>query len=396
MDIQNSIKELSEKYFEEIRKIRRHLHQNPELSFEEFETSAYIIKQLKEWGISYSDGFIKTGIVAKIEGNNPSKKVVALRADMDALPIQELNNVAYKSLNNNVMHACGHDVHSSSLLGTLKILNELKEYFEGTVLFIFQPGEERVPGGAKLMIAEGALSNPKPDLVIGQHVMPNMDVGTVGFKEGNYMASSDEIYITISGKGGHAAMPHQITDTVLVASHIIVALQQVVSRHAISTTPTVLSFGKVNAPGATNVIPSEVEIEGTFRTMDESWRGKAHMLIKQIAENIATGMGAECFVKIKNGFPMLKNDVETTRKASNYARQLLGNKNVIDMDIRMTAEDFAVYSQHFPATFYRLGVKNKDVNQVRDLHTPTFDIVEEALITGMQTMAWLAFSFLME
>ncbi len=396
MDIKQRIKDLSEKYFEEVKKTRRHLHQNPELSFEEFKTSEYITQILDELKIDYKKGIVKTGIIAKVEGENPGKRVIALRADMDALPIQEQNNVTYKSQVDGVMHACGHDVHSSSLIGSLKILNELKEHFEGTILFIFQPGEERAPGGAKRMLAEGALDDPKPGLIIGQHVMPAMNTGTVGFKEGKYMASSDEIYISLKGKGGHAAMPDQVTDTVLIASQIIVSLQQIVSRNADPTIPTVLSFGKVIANGATNVIPYEVNIEGTFRTMDESWRGKAHLRIREIATGIAESMGAECHVKILNGFPLLKNESEVTRKAAQFAKDFLGEENVLDLDIRMTAEDFAFYSQKFPTTFYRLGIKNKNTNAVRALHTSNFDIEEEALKTGMATMAWLAYSFLDE
>ncbi|NOZ45354.1 MAG: amidohydrolase [Chlorobi bacterium] len=396
MDIKQTIKQLSEDYFKEIRSIRRHLHQFPELSFEEYKTSEFIQNKLDELDIKYEKGFVKTGIVARIEGKNPAKKVVALRADMDALPIAEQNNVSYKSKIKNVMHACGHDIHSASLLGTIKILNEIKDSFEGTVLFIFQPGEERVPGGAKLMLAEGALNNPKPGLIIGQHVMPTMNAGTIGFKKGKYMASSDEIYITISGKGGHGAMPEQNTDTVLIASHIIVSLQQIVSRNANPTIPTVLSFGKVIANGATNVMPDVVKIEGTFRTMDETWRRKAHLQIEEIAKSIAKGMGAECDIKILNGFPLLVNNEDITEKSYRFAEELLGSENVIDMDIRMTAEDFAYYSQCFPATFYRLGVKNKNTNFVKALHSSNFDIDEEALKTGMATMAWLAYSFLNE
>lgn len=396
MDIKQAIKNLAENYFEEVRLIRRHIHQNPELSYEEYKTSEYISALLDEFGISYKNGIVKTGIIAKVEGKNPGKKIIALRADMDALPVQEQNNISYKSQVDNVMHACGHDVHSSSLLGTIKILDKIRDHFEGTVLFIFQPGEERVPGGAKLMIAEGALDDPKPELIIGQHVMPYMDVGTVGFKEGIYMASSDEIYITVKGKGGHAAMPDQINDTVLIASQIIVSLQQIVSRNTDPTIPTVLSFGKIIANGATNVIPDEVYIEGTFRTMNEVWRGKAHIRIKEIAIGIAESMGAECQVKILNGFPLLRNNIEITKKSVQFAKEFLDDENVIELDIRMTSEDFAYYSLHFPTTFYRLGVKNKNTTAVRALHTSKFDIEEEALKTGMATMAWLAYSFLNE
>jgi amidohydrolase len=390
------IRKLSDDYFAEIKNIRRHLHQHPELSFSEFETSAFIKGKLNEYNIPYKDGYVETGIVGKIEGRNPESKVIALRADIDALPIVEQNEVEYKSKNEGVMHACGHDVHTASLLGTAKILSALKNDFEGTILLIFQPAEEKLPGGAKLMLKEGALSDPKPDVVIGQHVMPGMEAGKVGFRKGMYMASADEIYLTVKGKGGHAAMPDQITDTVLIASHIIVALQQITSRQAQASVPTVLSFGKVEAKGATNVIPPEVKIEGTFRTMDEKWRKQAHKKIQQIAVSISEGMGGMCEVKIVNGYPFLVNDNNVTSKVMKYAGDFLGEEKIEELDLRMTGEDFAYYSQVFPATFYRLGTSDK-ANKIKSpLHSPTFNIDENALKTGMATMAWVALSFLME
>ncbi|MFT7036486.1 MAG: amidohydrolase, partial [Cyclobacteriaceae bacterium] len=264
MSLLEKIKTISEDLFEETRNNRQHLHANPELSFKEYETSAFVQSKLSAWGISYRAGVAGTGIEAIIEGKNPQKKVVALRGDMDALPITEKNDKPYKSKNEGVMHACGHDVHTSSILSTARILNELKDEFEGTVKIIFQPGEEKIPGGASLMIKDGILKNPIPNSILGQHVMPLIPVGKIGFRKGMYMASADEIYITVKGKGGHGAMPETNVDPVLIASHIIVALQQVVSRIASPKTPTVLSFGKVIANGATNVIPDKVEIEGTF------------------------------------------------------------------------------------------------------------------------------------
>lgn len=390
------IKKLSDDFYYEIQSVRRHIHQFPELSFKEFETSAFIKTKLKEYHIPFSDGYVKTGIIGKIEGKNPDKKIVALRADIDALPVTEQNEIDYKSKNEGIMHACGHDVHTASLMGTAKILNLLKNQFEGTILLIFQPAEEKLPGGAKLMMEEGALSNPKPHVVIGQHVMPGMKVGKVGFRPGMYMASADEIYLTVKGKGGHAAMPDQITDTVLIASHIIVALQQISSRQAQASVPTVLSFGKVEANGATNVIPPEVKIEGTFRTMDEKWRKEAHEKIRKIASSIAEGMGGKCDVRIEIGYPFLVNDEDTTAKAISYAKDFLGSDNIEALDLRMTGEDFAYYSQAFPSTFYRLGISDKDNSFVSPLHSPGFNIDENALKTGMSTMAWIALSFLLE
>ncbi len=390
------IKKLSDDFFYEIRSVRRHIHQHPELSFQEFETSAFIKTKLKEYNIPFSDGYVKTGIIGKIEGKNPDKRVIALRADIDALPVTEQNEIEYKSKNEGVMHACGHDVHIASLIGTAKILNSLKDQFEGTILLIFQPAEEKLPGGAKLMMEEGALSDPKPHMVIGQHVMPGMKVGKVGFRPGMYMASADEIYLTVKGKGGHAAMPDQITDTVLIASHIIVALQQISSRQAQASVPTVLSFGKVEANGATNVIPPEVKIEGTFRTMDEKWRKKAHERIRKISSSIAEGMGGKCDARIEIGYPFLVNHEDITAKAISYAKDFLGSDNIEALDLRMTGEDFAYYSQVFPSTFYRLGISDKDNSFDSPLHSPSFNIDENALKTGMSTMAWIAISFLLE
>ena len=389
----DKIKEISAQIYNEVVEIRQHIHKHPELSFEEKNTSEFIQKKLDEYGIEYTTGYVKHGILGVIKGNNKGK-TIALRADIDALPIQENNSDDFSSENKNVMHACGHDVHLASLLGTAKILNQIKDKLNGTVLLVFQPAEEKLPGGAKLMMEEGVFDKHKPDLIIGQHVMPDMTVGNVGFKSGMYMASTDEIYLTIKGKGGHAAMPHQITDTVLTASHIIVALQQIVSRKAKANIPTVLSFGKFIANGATNVIPDEVKIEGTFRTMNEEWRAEVHKLIKKIAQSTATAMDAECEVNILDGYPYLKNDEHITENAVNFSKEYLGENFVENMETRMTGEDFAYYSQKYPTTFYRLGTMNAQTKEVFPLHSSNFKIDEDALKNSTGLMAWLAYSFL--
>lgn len=394
MDLKQTIQQLAKKYYPDIINIRRHIHQNPELSFQEFNTSKYICSKLDEYGIPYKAGYVKTGIVGTIKGKNPDRKVIALRADMDALPIEESEANQVKSCNRGVMHACGHDAHSASLLGTARILNDLKEQWEGTVLLIFQPGEESFPGGAKLMMEEGALDNPKPEIIIGQHVLPDMATGDVGFKEGMYMASGDEVYLTIHGKGGHAAMPHTLTDTVLVASHIIVALQQVVSRIVPANIPTVLSFGKVMANGATNIIPEKVEIAGTLRTMNEEWRGKLKVQIHKIATEMAASMGATCEVKINDGYPVVTNDAKVTAKAYQAAQKYLGQGHVHTMDIRMTAEDFGYYTQAYPCTFYRFGVKQDNDVHTGGLHTPGFNLNESSLETSVGLMAYTALDML--
>jgi len=388
------IKELADRFYPQALDIRRYLHRNPELSFMEDKTSEYIASLLKRAGISCRTGIARTGIVAALEGVRPGRRTIALRAELDALPVREETGKDYASVNEGVMHACGHDVHIACLLGASMILKEIKDSFEGTVLFVFQPGEEKAPGGARLLLDAGALDNPSPDLIIAQHVLPSLPVGTLGFKPGIYMASSDEIYIKITGKGGHAAMPHQTTDVILIASHIIVALQQIVSRHAEPSVPTVLSFGKFTAPGAVNVIPSHASLEGTFRTLNEPWRKEALQKIKTIAQSVATGMGAGCEVSIVPGYPALINDPDATKELRGYASDYLGKENVFPLDTRMTAEDFAFYSEKCSLVFYRLGVKNEKISAPAELHTPLFDIDEEAIRTGMGSMAYITYASL--
>jgi amidohydrolase len=390
MLLKEKVKQLVNRYKGDTLIIRRHLHANPELSFKEFDTVNYVKEQLESFGIKEFQSIANTGLIAYIRGNNPDKKVIALRADMDALPIHEKNDVAYKSKKEGVMHACGHDVHTSSLLGASRILQELSSSFDGSIKLLFQPGEELLPGGASIMIKEGALENPRPSNIVGQHVMPLIDAGKVGFRSGMYMASADEIYLTVKGQGGHAAMPEMFTDPIVIASHIIVALQQIVSRKASPKIPSVLSFGKFNANGATNIIPDEVHIAGTFRTMDEKWRAEAHKKIKRMAEGMAESMGATCECEIKVGYPFLKNSPELSEDLKMYAREYMGEENVLDLDLWMAAEDFAYYSQVTDACFYRLGIRNEEKGITSGLHTPTFNIDETALESGVGLMAYLA------
>jgi amidohydrolase len=387
--IKEQIQQLSKNIYNDVVANRRHLHSHPELSFHEVETSAFIAARLDELGLQYQR-MADNGLVALIKGEKPSDKVIALRADMDALPILEANDVPYKSQNAGVMHACGHDVHTSSLLGTAKILTELKSEFGGTIKLIFQPAEEKLPGGASLMIKEGVLENPKPQAVLGQHVMPFIDAGKVGFRAGKYMASTDELYVTVRGKGGHGAQPQQNIDPVIITAHILTALQTIVSRSADPKSPSVLSFGKVIANGATNVIPNEVYLEGTFRTMDEQWRSEAHIKIKKMAEGIAESMGGSCEFNIVRGYPFLINEEKLTASARGFAEDYLGKENVLDLDIWMAAEDFAYYSQVADACFYRLGTRNESRGITSSVHTPTFDVEESALELSTGLMAYLA------
>lgn len=389
------IQELAQSYFQDTVNNRRFLHQNPELSFEEYNTSAFIKQVLTDLGVPF-ESMANTGVVALIKGELPSDKVLALRADMDALPITEVEGRSYGSKNIGVMHACGHDVHTSSLLGVAKILNELKSEFGGTLKLIFQPGEERLPGGASLMIKEGVLQNPEPQGIVGQHVMPFIESGKVGFRSGKYMASCDELFMTIRGKGGHGAMPHQNIDPIAITAQIISALQQVVSRNADPRTPTVLSWGKIIGNGATNVIPEEVNLEGTFRTFDENWREDAHARMHKMAVGIAESMGATCDFEIRKGYPFLINEAKITEAARSYAVEYLGGDNVLELDLWPAAEDFAYYSQETNACFYRLGTGNQAKGISSAVHTNTFDIDETALQTSIGLMSYIAVRYLGE
>ncbi len=391
--LSEKIKQLATQQHQDIVKIRRDLHQQPELSFQENKTSVYIQNELKKLEIPFKSGVAGTGVIAKLTGKTDTGRVIALRADIDALPIQEESGLEFTSLQKGVMHACGHDAHTASLLGTARILKTLKNEWHGTILFIFQPGEEKYPGGASILLKEGALDHPKPEIIIGQHVLPEMPTGHVGFKKGIYMASADELYLTVTGKGGHAAMPDKFNDTVLAASQIIVSLQQIVSRIVPATIPTVLSFGRIEGLGATNIIPQKVKLEGTLRTLDEHWRAILKEKIRLIATSTAYSYGCECAIDIKDGYPMLFNHEESTDKAQRFAKEYLGENQVQEMDLRMTAEDFGYYSQIFPSVYYRFGVSQPD-NTTGNLHTPDFNLNEKSLETSTGMMAWLAINFL--
>ena len=384
------IRELSDEIYEKVVDLRRHLHQAPELSFDEENTSKYVCQQLEGWGIPFQRNIGGYGIAGLIGEETSEGKVIALRADMDALPIQEENKVTYASRIPGVMHACGHDVHTASLLGTAYILQQMNDQIQGQVKLIFQPAEERLPGGASLMIKEGILQNPAPRTILGQHVHPPLKTGQVGFRSGKYMASVDEIFITLIGPGGHGAMAHLSVDITLVAAHIIIALQQVISRRSDPLIPSVLTMGKIETEGgATNVIPSRIHLEGTFRTMDEKWRHEAHSLIKDMVWHTARAMGAEVEVDIKKGYPYLFNDPDTTQRMKEAAIEYLGKEQVKELPVRMTSEDFAYYSHEVDACFYRIGIHSSRIGR-RELHTSTFDVDEECLKTSVGLMAHLA------
>lgn len=389
--LKEKIKALAHTIAPELIGIRQHLHANPELSYQEFKTSAFVQNELTKMGIRF-EVKATTGILATIEGKNPSAKVIALRADMDALPIQEENQVPYQSINKGIMHACGHDVHTTVLLGAARILNDLKAEWEGTIKLLFQPGEERNPGGASYMIKEGVLDNPRPAGIVALHVHPGLDVGKLSFRKGRVMASADEIYITIRSKGGHAAAPHLTADTVLIASQLIVSLQQIISRNNSPISPSVLSICSIQGGNTTNVIPSEVKLMGTFRAMDETWRYKAHELIRKQAIGLVESMGAEIDLHIDIGYPTVDNDPDFTEAAWQLANNYMGKQQVEETELRMGAEDFGYYTQVIPGCFFRLGVRNESKGIIHQVHTPKFDIDESAIEIGAGMMAYLGIS----
>ena len=386
--MKEKILELSDLFFDEIVSIRRYMHMHPELSFQEFETSNYIKSILKSWDINFLDGYANTGILVNLAGKEPSSRVIALRADFDALPILEENDVEYKSKNEGIMHACGHDAHTASMLGALKILHTTKDHWRGTIKFIFQPAEERLPGGAKQMIEEGVLENPNVQHVIAQHVLPDLEVGKVGFRCGTYMASTDELYITISGKGGHAAIPSSYNNPIIASSELVLDFNKFFN----DKTDAIFAIGFIDGKGSTNIIPNEVNLMGTFRALDESFRLESHNHMNRIVDQVAKKYNIKIDLNIKKGYPALNNDIQFTLNQINKAKEFLGEKNVIDLPIRMTAEDFSYFANTVPSCFYRLGTGNKDKGLIHGLHTSKFNIDEDSLKIGMGLMAFLAIS----
>lgn len=390
--IQQDIKKKVQEYLDEIVFLRRYFHKNPELSAQEINTSNFIFQKLQEFGMKNIKRYANNGISCVIDGFKKGK-TIGIRAEMDALPIEEENKVSYCSANKGVMHACGHDAHIAIVLGVAKILNDMKSHIHGSVKLIFQPSEETLPGGASAMIKEGVLKNPDVDIMLGLHVLPELDTGKIGMKAGQYMASSDEIFIKIKGSGGHAAMPHLTNDIVLCASQIIVTLKQAVCENIPSNIPAILSFGKFIANGRTNVIPDKVEIEGTFRTFDEEIRKEAHKTITNVIKNIASTYSTNAEINIIHGYPVLINDNVLSNRVKRSLKQFWGNENIIELPLRMTSDDFSYYSQNVPACFFRLGAgfKNKEV---RNLHTSTFDINEKSIEIGMNSILACIFDLL--
>lgn len=390
------LQELSNTFEEYIKSCYCHLHAHPELSFEEYETSRFVRSQLDEMQIPYRAGIAGTGILGRIEGKNPSKRIIALRADMDALPVNEEVNVPWKSTCENVMHACGHDAHTACLLGAARILNELKDEYEGTILLIFQPGEEKAPGGARLMLEDGLFSDGEPEVILGQHVSVDYPTGTMAFLPGMIMASTDEIHVKVCGRGGHGALPHLCNDTVLAAAQTLVALQQVKSRLCHPLNPMVLTFGRFISGGAQNIIPHEVQMSGTLRTVNEQWRAEAKKHIQRIIHETCAAYGCTAEINIPDGYPSVSNDAEVTAKAIQYATEWIGMENMRSLEMRMTGEDFAFFTQQYPSMFYRFGIRGESNADTGGLHSSTFRVDLDALKTGAGGMAWLAWCFMNE
>mgnify|MGYP003310522929 FL=1 len=387
--MKNRIKSLAKELKADIIDVRRHLHQFPCLSFEEYETAQFIHALLDSWNIEH-EFLTETGIVATIKGINPEKKTMALRADIDALPIQERNECQYKSTVDGVMHACGHDAHAAMLLGAAKILNQMKDEFEGTIKLVFQPGEEKLPGGASVMIEEGVLKDV--DLIIAQHVYPDIPCGEVGFHPGEFMASCDEINITIKGKGGHAAKINERSNTTVAAARILCAISELSSEFNKEErkNPIIIAFGSFIADGTYNVIPNEVTLKGTMRTFSEDDRKSIKNEIKKICAEVAASFDVHAELFIEEGYPVLINDVNLTNNLMLCAKEFMGEDKVKAIPQLMTAEDFAWYSHKTKACMYRIGTSNVEKGIVSKQHTPTFDIDEDALEIGMGLMAWLA------
>lgn len=379
----------------ELTELRRHFHRYPELSYEEWKTSEFICDKLRQYGIPFRSGIAGTGIIGRIDGALPSGRVVGIRAEMDALPVQEKNDTNYASINPGKMHACGHDAHMAMLLGIARIMNSMRDFFGGTILLIFQPGEEKSPGGAKLMIESGELSKPKPDIMLAHHVMPDLETGMTGYKSGKYMASCDELYLTVSGKGGHAALPALTTDQIYIASQLVIRLKDSFSSLQKSyNVPGVLGIGRISGEGATNVIPEKVEIAGTLRTFDEVFRGISVSHLKEISKSVEKEYNVQVDIRIAEGYPVLVNDEVLTAKAIELSRELLGNRNVhIYSDLRMSSDDFSFYSSLCPSLYFRVGAGARN-KPIKKLHTSEFDIDEKCLKTGASNMCWLVLNFL--
>ncbi len=390
------IQKRAEEIFPDVVAVRRDIHLHPELSYEEVRTTAVITEYLRGIGITPEPPLLETGVIALIEGGRKlgRENLVALRADIDALPLQEESLHGFCSLEPGKMHACGHDMHTAMLLGAAAILMGMRDELEGDVLLIFQPAEEKSPGGAKPLLDAGLFSRFKPSAIFGQHCFPNVETGKVALCKGSFMAAADELYFTVTGKGGHASAPHKAADPVLAAAHIITAAQYLVSRVAPPHEPAVVSIASIHGGNAPNVIPRQVTMAGTMRTMNEKLRALLQEKLRQTVSHVAEGLGVEAEVEIRKGYPVLYNDPDVTEKAAIICGEYLGRESVLESEPIMTAEDFAYYLQECPGTFWQIGTGTADPEKSSTLHSPTFNPEEEALQTGSGLLAYTALRFL--
>lgn len=367
---------------------RRHLHENPELAFEEIETAKFVAERLEQLGLEdLRTGVGGTGVTALIKGGKGEGKVIMLRADMDALPILEENDVDYKSKVDGKMHACGHDAHTAMLLGVARVLMDRRDEFAGTVKVLFQPAEEVPPGGAIEMIKDGALENPRVDACIGLHVAADIPAGKIGVRSGPGSAGSDRFRAVIQGKGGHAARPQSTIDPVVIASQAVLALQALVSRETDPMEAAVISTTALLAGHAFNVIPDTAELRGTVRTLSPEVRDHLAKRVPEVIEGISKAMGAEAEVEFTLGYPGIVNDPEISRIVEEAATETLGEDAVIENELSMGGEDFSYFSLERPGCFFRAGTKNEERGIVWGHHHPKFDLEEEGFVAGMTTMA---------
>src|SRR5215470_15293658 len=377
---------------------RRDFHMHPELSNREERTSRVIAEKLRELGLDeVRTGVGKYGVVALLKGKLPGS-VVAVRADMDALPIQETLDAPYKSRNDGVKHACGHDAHMTIQLGVAELLSKMRDRIHGSIKFIFQPAEEGAPqgerGGAQFMIEENALENPRPSAIFGLHVMPNIESGQIGYNSGPAMASSDRFSITIRGKKVHGAYPHDGVDTVVVAAECVTALQTIRSRRVNTQEPLVITLGSIHGGNRFNIVADEVKLEGTMRTLNEEIRAKAIEMMKQTLAGVTSAYGASYELEFGANNPVTYNDPALVEATLPVMRKIIGEKSVISPRPQMGAEDFSYYQKVIPGFFYFLGVGNREKGVTAMIHTPEFDIDEESLVVGVKLMSNVLLDYL--
>ena len=395
MSLNKEILKKSEELFPFMQAARRQFHKYPEVGMKEFKTAEYVKEKLDEMGIPYRDKVGGTGVVGLIEGNAPGK-CIALRADMDALTIQEANDVEYASKIDGIMHACGHDAHTAILLGTAKLLNGIKDKFKGSVKLLFQPAEEG-PGGAEPMVKDGALENPPVDAAVALHVSSARETGLMGISEGVNHAAMCELDITVTGVGGHAAYPHRSVDAIVIAARVVCELQTIISRMIDPMEPAVITIGKINGGYRRNIIADKIEMLGTIRYLNEETGDLLKTNIEGITAEVCKSMGGDYKVVFGKSYPPLVNDKELAQKIKGYLGELLGEEKLFPVEKpTMGAEDFAYFAREVPSVFMRLGSGGKNEEYSHPHHHPNFDLDEQALITGCAAFSKISVEFLNE